>query len=181
MFDSDKFLIKGCKKSQSKAQEALYAKYSKVMYAVALRYVRGIQEAEDILQESFIKVFENIKKFRGDSSLPYWIKRIVVNTALNHQRSKLFLYPMVDIVNLDKLVVNEDVFSEFSHQELIKMIMSLPDGCRIIFNMYAIEGYKHHEIAVKLKISEGTSKSQYSRAKKLLIKMLESKDHVKYG
>jgi RNA polymerase sigma factor (sigma-70 family) len=88
---------------------------------------------------------------------------------------------MVDIVNLDDRVVNEDVFSEFSHQELIKMIMSLPDGCRIIFNMYAIEGYKHHEIAARLKISEGTSKSQYSRAKKLLIKMLESKGHVKYG
>ena len=77
--------------------------------------------------------------------------------------------------------INEDVFSEFSYQELVKMIMTLPDGCRIIFNMYAIEGYKHHEIAEKLKISEGTSKSQYSRAKKLLIKMLESKNHIKYG
>ena len=181
MFDSDKFLIKGCKKGKPKAQEALYAKYSKAMYAVALRYVKGIQEAEDILQESFVKVFENIEKFRGGSSLPYWIKRIVVNTALNHQRSKLFLYPMVDIVNLDDHVVNEDVFSKISHQELIKMIMSLPDGSRIIFNMYAIEGYKHHEIAARLKISEGTSKSQYSRAKKLLIKMLELKGHVKYG
>jgi len=181
MFDSDKFLIKGCKKGTPKAQEALYAKYSKAMYAVALRYVKGIQEAEDILQESFVKVFENIEKFRGGSSLPYWIKRIVVNTALNHQRSKLFLYPMVDIVNLDDHVVNEDVFSKISHQELIKMIMSLPDGSRIIFNMYAIEGYKHHEIAARLKISEGTSKSQYSRAKKLLIKMLELKGHVKYG
>ena len=181
MFDSDKFLIKGCKKGKPKAQEALYAKYSKPMYAIALRYVKAVQEAEDILQESFIKVFQNIGKFRGDSSLPYWIKRIVVNTALNHQRSKIFLYPMVDVVNLDDRVVNEDVFSEFSYQELVKMIMTLPDGCRIIFNMYAIEGYKHHEIAEKLKISEGTSKSQYSRAKKLLIKMLESKNHIKYG
>jgi|TARA_B110000046_G_scaffold136879_1_gene143113 RNA polymerase sigma factor (sigma-70 family) len=181
MFDSDKFLIKGCKKGKPSAQESLYAKYSKAMYAVALRYVKVIQEAEDILQESFIKVFQNIGKFRGDSSLPYWIKRIVVNTALNHQRSKLFLYPMVDVENLDDRVVNEDVFSEFSYQELVKMIMTLPDGCRIIFNMYAIEGYKHHEIAERLKISEGTSKSQYSRAKKLLIKMLESKGHVKYG
>ena len=181
MFNSDKVLIKGCKKHKPRAQEALYAKYSKPMYAIALRYVKAVQEAEDILQESFIKVFQNIKKFRGDSSLPYWIKRIVVNTALNHQRSKIFLYPMVDVVNLDDRVVNEDVFSEFSYQELVKMIMTLPDGCRIIFNMYAIEGYKHHEIAEKLKISEGTSKSQYSRAKKLLIKMLESKNHIKYG
>ena len=181
MFNSDKVLIKGCKKHKPRAQEALYAKYSKPMYAIALRYVKAVQEAEDILQESFIKVFQNIEKFRGDSSLPYWIKRIVVNTALNHQRSKIFLYPMVDVVNLDDRVVNEDVFSEFSYQELVKMIMTLQDVFRIIFNMYAIEGYKHHEIAEKLKISEGTSKSQYSRAKKLLIKMLESKNHIKYG
>ncbi|MAJ52341.1 MAG: RNA polymerase subunit sigma-24 [Flammeovirgaceae bacterium] len=181
MFDSDKFIIKGCQKGKKRYQEALYAKYSKSMYAVALRYVKVIPEAEDILQESFVKIFQNIGKFRGDSSLPFWIKRIVVNTALNHQRSKLFLYPMVDVVNLDEGVLNEDVLSEFNYQELIKMIMTLPDGCRVIFNMYAIEGYKHHEIAERLKISEGTSKSQYSRAKKLLIKLLESKGQTKYG
>ena len=91
MFDSDKVLLKGCKKGKKRAQEALYAKYSKSMYAVALRYAKVTQEAEDILQESFVKIFNNIRKFRGDSSLPFWIKRIVVNTALNHQRSKLFI------------------------------------------------------------------------------------------
>ena len=77
--------------------------------------------------------------------------------------------------------MSEDLFSQYSYQELIKMIMTLPDGCRVIFNMYAIEGYKHHEIAERLKISEGTSKSQYSRARKLLIKSLESKGSTKYG
>ena len=181
MFDSDKVLIKGCKKGKKRVQEALYAKYSKSMYAVALRYAKVTQEAEDILQESFVKIFQNIRKFRGDSSLPFWIKRIVLNTALNHQRSKLFLYPMVDVVNIEDRLVGEDMFSQHGHQELIKMIMTLPDGCRVIFNMYAIEGYKHHEIAERLKISEGTSKSQYSRAKKLLIKLLESKGRTKYG
>ncbi len=181
MFDSDKVLLKGCKKGKKRAQEALYAKYSKSMYAVALRYAKVTQEAEDILQESFVKIFNNIRNFRGDSSLPFWIKRIVVNTALNHQRSKLFLYPMVDVVNIENRLVSEDVFSQYSHQELIKMIMTLPDGCRVIFNMYAIEGYKHHEIAKRLNISEGTSKSQYSRARKILIKSLESKGHTKYG
>mgnify|MGYP001181691845 CR=1 FL=1 len=181
MFDSDKVLIKGCKKGKKRAQEGLYAKYSKSMFAIALRYAKVTQEAEDILQESFVKIFQNIRKFRGDSSLPFWIKRIVVNTALNHQRSKLFLYPMVDVVNIEDRLLSEDVFSQYSHQELIKMIMKLPDGCRVIFNMYAIEGYKHHEIAERLKISEGTSKSQYSRARKLLTKLLDSKGHTKYG
>jgi RNA polymerase sigma factor (sigma-70 family) len=181
MFDSDKVLIKGCKKGKKRAQEGLYAKYSKSMFAIALRYAKVTQEAEDILQESFVKIFQNIRKFRGDSSLPFWIKRIVVNTALNHQRSKLFLYPMVDVVNIEDRLLSEDVFSQYSHQELIEMIMKLPDGCRVIFNMYAIEGYKHHEIAERLKISEGTSKSQYSRARKLLTKLLDSKGHTKYG
>ena len=88
---------------------------------------------------------------------------------------------MVDVVNIEDRLLSEDVFSQYSHQELIKMIMKLPDGCRVIFNMYAIEGYKHHEIAERLKISEGTSKSQYSRARKLLTKLLDSKGHTKYG
>lgn len=126
------------------------------------------QEAEDILQEAFVKIFQSIDRFRGESSLPYWIKRIVVNTALNHQRSKLYLFPMVDITEMHDQGNRANVLSDLSYEELLGMVQELPDGCRIIFNLYAIEGYKHQEIAKMLKISEGTSKSQYARAKMLL-------------
>lgn len=165
---SDDDLIDGCCKENKNAQQLLYNAYSGRMYAVALRYTKMQQEAEDILQEAFIKVFKHIKTFRRDSSLGYWIKRIVINTALNHQRSKLYLYPMVDVEDLRAYSEKESVLSTMSHEELLKLVQKLPTGCQVIFNLYAIEGYKHHEIAEMLEISEGTSKSQYSRAKSLL-------------
>ena len=178
---SEEKLIKGCQKGQKEFQQALYNKYCDGMYLVALRYSKMQQEAEDIIQEAFIKVFKNIKKFRKDSSLAYWIKRIVVNTALNHQRSKLYLYPMVDVNDLDDWSEKESVISELSYEELLDLIMELPTGCQVIFNLFAIEGYKHHEIAKKLKISEGTSKSQYSRAKSLLAERIMQRDQIRYG
>ena len=168
MVYSDEELIEGCKKHDRHMQEMLYDKYSSSMYVVALRYSRMQQEAEDILQEAFVKVFQSIERFRGDSSLPYWIKRIVVNTALNHQRSKLYLFPMVDVSELHDHGRESTVLSDIGYRELLGMVQELPDGCRIIFNLYAIEGYKHQEIAGMLDISEGTSKSQYARAKILL-------------
>lgn len=178
---SDEQLIKGCRNQDRKMQQHLYDKYSGSMYAIALRYSKIQSEAEDIIQEAFLKVFKSIGNFRSDSSLGYWIKKIVVNTALNHQRSKLYLYPMVDITDLKSWGNEEMTLSSFSHKELLNMIQELPDGCRIIFNLYAIEGYKHHEIADMLNVSEGTSKSQYSRAKSLLQKRIEDANKVNYG
>ncbi len=151
------------------------------MYLVALRYSKMQQEAEDILQEAFVKVFRNIKDFRKDSSLAYWIKRIVVNTALNHQRSKLYLYPMVDVTELNDWSENESIISSMGYQELLELIQELPTGCQVIFNLFAIEGYKHHEIAKQLEISEGTSKSQYSRAKSILIQKIMNQEQSRYG
>ena len=181
MTDQEKDIVKGCQKGDRKMQQLLYSKYSRSMYAVAVRYTKMQQEAEDIIQEAFIKVFKNIDKFRQDSSLGYWIKRIVINTALNHQRSKLYLYPMVDVHEMTNKPSEELIISDFSHQELIEMIRELPSGCQTIFNLYAIEGYKHHEIATMLEISEGTSKSQYSRAKVLLKERILSSSIVNYG
>ena len=178
---SDEKLIKGCIKGSREMQQALYDKYSGSMYAVACRYAKAQQEAEDILQEAFIKVFQCIDTFRQESSLGYWLKRIVVNTALNNQRGKLYLYPMVDVTELRHWHEDEMAISNYSHQELIEMVQELPDGCRVIFNLYAIEGYKHHEIAKELDISEGTSKSQYSRAKMLLQQKLTQRNTVRYG
>lgn len=178
---SDEKLIKGCQKGKREFQQALYDKYCDGMYLVALRYSKMQQEAEDVLQEAFLKVFNNIKTFRKDSSLAYWIKRIVVNTALNHQRSKLYLYPMVDVTDLGDRVVDETAISNLGYQELLGLIQKLPAGCQVIFNLFAVEGYKHSEIAETLKISEGTSKSQYSRAKSILTEKILTQERRKYG
>jgi RNA polymerase sigma-70 factor (ECF subfamily) len=165
---NEKQLIKGCTKGERVAQEELYRLFAPQMFAVSLRYTSAQQEAEDVLQESFIKVFDQIKKYRGDSPLVFWIKRIVINTALNAQRSKLYLYPMVDVDDLKESKGEEMQVSDYTMEELMKMIHELPQSCQIIFNLYAIEGYKHHEVADMLGISVGTSKSQYARAKFLL-------------
>jgi len=176
----DKELISGCINGRRQAQEALYKKFSGQMYVVSLRYAKEQQVAEDILQEAFIKVFNQIKNFRGDSSLGYWIKRIVVNTALNAQRSKLYLYPMVDVDEMNEDLEPQMELSDYSMDDLLKMINKLPTSCQMIFNLYAIEGYKHHEIADMLDINVGTSKSQYSRAKQLLREQLNDLS-TKYG
>ena len=165
---SDKEIIDGCIKGDREAQKILYSQFSGQMYMVCLRYAREQQEAEDILQEAFIKVYDAIKNFRGESKLVYWIKRIVINTALNSQRSKLYLYPMVDVDELKEYPDDAISVSDFTMDELLEMIKKLPTGCQVIFNLYAIEGFKHQEIAKMLKITEGTSKSQYARAKALL-------------
>lgn len=178
---SEEKLIKGCQKGKREYQQKLYDKYSKGMYLVALRYSKMQQEAEDVIQESFIKVFKNIKNFRKDSSLAYWIKRIVVNTALNHQRSKLYLYPMVDVSDIDHWSDKESILSSMNYDELLGLIRELPTGCQVIFNLFAVEGFKHHEIAKMLEISEGTSKSQYSRAKSLLSEKILSRESYRYG
>lgn len=173
-------LIDGCCKGHRKMQYALYERFAKRMFVISLRYSKGRQEAEDILQEAFIKVFDNIGKFRKVSSLEYWIKKIVVNTALNHQRNKLYLYPMVDVDDLHKGAGPEITLSNYHYEDLLKMIQSLPTGCQVIFNLYAIEGYQHNEIAELLNINEGTSKSQYSRAKSLLKQKLADADRINY-
>ena len=173
---NDEQIISGCIKGDRKSQEQLFLHYSKRMMVVAMRYTKGTQEAEDVLQEAFIKVFKHINTFKKESSLYYWIKRIVVNTALNHQRSKLYLYPMVDVDHLKDDSRFDYNLGDFELKELMELIHGLPTGCQVIFNLYAIEGYKHHEIGKMLSISEGTSKSQYARAKQLLQeKLLKNK------
>lgn len=144
--DKEKQLVSDCKKGDRKAQEQVYTLFSQQMYVVCQRYSKSQLEAEDVLQEAFIKVFKNMSQFRGDSTLGGWIKRIVVNTALNSQRSKLYMFPMADI---DVIKNEEDPnfsLSGFSLIELLTMIRSLPEGCQTIFNLYAIEGFSHKEI-----------------------------------
>jgi RNA polymerase sigma factor (sigma-70 family) len=161
-------LITGCKNDSRASQRALYDGFCRKMMAICLRYAPSRQEAEDILQEGFVKVFHSIKKFRAESKLETWITRIMINTALNHQRKKLYLMPMLDSTTIELSESENISLAEFHFTELISVIQSLPDGCRIVFNLFAVEGYTHQEISKMLGISEGTSKSQYSRARILL-------------
>ena len=160
-------LIDGCRKGDRSSQRALYDRYCRKMMVVCLRYSKSSAEAEDILQEAFVKVFQGIKDFRQESKLETWITRIMVNTALNAQRKKLYLFPMVDVEETN-LAEEEVSISGIHFKELLEMIQALPQGCQAVFNMFAIEGYSHKEIADLLGVSEGTSKSQYARARSLL-------------
>ncbi len=147
-----------------------------------MRYSKSTAEAEDILQEGFVKVFKGIKDFRRESKLDTWMTRIMVNTALNVQRKKLYLYPMVDVEDIHLPDV-EVSMSNVHFSQLLEMIQALPHGCQVVFNLFAIEGFSHKEIAEQLGISEGTSKSQFARAKSLLQERLlkESKYYERYG
>ena len=175
-------LIDGCRKGDRSFQQALYERYCGKMMVVCLRYSKTTAEAEDILQEAFVKVFHALKDFRQESKLETWITRIMVNTALNNKRKKLYLYPMVDVEKID-VPEDEVSVSGIHFLQLLEMIQSLPQGCQIVFNLFAIEGYNHKEIAALLGISEGTSKSQYARARSLMqTKLLkESSYYEKYG
>ncbi len=176
----ERILVEQCKKGDAHAQEKLYAQYSKQMYVICIRYTRSQQEAEDVLQEAFIKVFEKIGQYKGEAAIGGWIKRVVVNTALNSQRSKLYMFPMTDVQQLTSHQEEELTLSGFQLEELLEMIRSLPEGCQVIFNLYAIEGYTHKEIGDQLNISEGTSKSQYARAKQLLKNMINQEERRSY-
>ena len=142
-----------------------------------MRYAASKAEAEDILQEGFLKVFLNVRQYSGKGKFSSWIKSIMINTAINHFHSnrKYRGHYCIDGVNNETLGDMDDLsgLERLKEKDLLKIIAELPDGFRMIFNLYAIEGYKHCEIAGMLKIDDGTSKSQYSRAKKLIRQKLE--------
>jgi RNA polymerase sigma factor (sigma-70 family) len=179
---SENELIDACRKGNRASQKALYDRFCKKMMVVCLRYSRSTPEAEDILQEGFVKVFHGLEGFRQDAKLETWMTRIMVNTALNHHRKKLYLLPMVDVEEVE-IPQAELSLSGIHFTQLLEMVQALPQGCQVVFNLFAIEGYSHKEISEMLSISEGTSKSQYARAKSLLqIKILKDSNHHKpYG
>lgn len=142
--------------------------------AVCMRYARHRLEAEDILQESFVKVFDNIKEFAAKGSLEGWIRRIVVNTALKHNQRKYFTHEQIAVEELPETAIEPAIYAKLGEQELLDMIARLPDGYRIIFNLYAIEGYSHAEIAEMLDIQESTSRSQLVKARKMLQTQVEN-------
>lgn len=165
-------LMEGCKVGNRQMQELLYRQTSAKMLAVCMRYAKDQMEAEDVLQLGYIKIFNKIKEFKNEGSFEGWIRKIMVNTAIESYRKNLRMLNVVPIeeayeqpANLDG---DGDIFGNLGMQDLIKLIQNLADGYRMVFNMYVIEGYAHKEIAEILGISEGTSKSQLSRARIIL-------------
>ncbi|TAF32154.1 MAG: RNA polymerase sigma factor [Cytophagales bacterium] len=170
---AEESIVSACISGDRKAQRKLYDTYSRKMYVVSLRYSKTTAEAEDILQEAFLKIFDAIGDFKYECPLDYWIKRIVINTALKHNRRKMDQMPFEEVSDLNYTPnLHDGDVSNHNFKDLLAMIQRLAPGCQVVFNLHAIEGFKHKEIAEMLSITEGTSKSQYARAKMLLQEML---------
>ncbi|MBK9175361.1 MAG: RNA polymerase sigma factor [Flavobacteriales bacterium] len=165
---TERELIKGCLAGDRRSQEALYARYARRMYAVCLRYARHELEAQDLMQEGFIRVFEKLKDFRMEGSLEGWVRRIMVHTAINQYRRKSFQQERFGLERLPEDPVEADALGVLGAEELLGMVSSLPDGYRIVFNLFAIEGYDHAEIAEMLGCGESTSRSQLAKARRML-------------
>ena len=181
----EKDILEGCKQGRSSAQKRLFDTYSRLMLGICARYATCTEEAEDIMQEGFVKIFLHIKKFKEDGSLVAWMRRIMINTAITHYHKMLKHRYHDDLDEVRESKFEEHGWSEadFTREELYNVIQRMPDGYRVVFNLYAVEGYKHREIAEILKIDENTSKSQYSRARRWLqerlIRIKESEANLK--
>ncbi len=169
----DSSLVKYCIKGDPKAQRALFDKFAPKMLSVCMRYAKNKEQAEDVLQESFIKVFSKLDLFKG-GSLEGWIRRIMVNTSLDQIRKEKKLQNNITVDAVEfKLEHNSYILENIHAEDLLKLIQKMPVGYKTVFNLFAIEGYSHKEIAEELSISESTSKSQYSRAKIYLQQQLK--------
>ncbi|MEZ5195063.1 MAG: sigma-70 family RNA polymerase sigma factor [Bacteroidales bacterium] len=167
--NSEGDLIKRCLSKDARAQEELYKRYAPKMYGVCLRFAKNQMEADDILQDGFIKVYLNLKSFRNEGSLEGWIRRTIVNTAINlYKKNAKYLKD----IEIEKAAVvhdhEEGAVDKISAKELLELIKELPTGYKMVFNLNVIEGYTHKEISQLLDISENTSKSQLSRARQTL-------------
>ena len=169
-------LIKGCLKGDRAAQKHLYELHSSRMYAVCYRYVKDPMQAQDILVTAFMKVFDKVGQFKNEGSFEGWIRRIMVNEALTWLRRNKNMYVETDLEQADHEPDYKNLSDHLEAEDLMNMIAALPSGYRIVFNMYAIDGYSHKEIAEHLGISENTSKSQLCRARVYLQKLLASED-----
>jgi len=178
---SEEDLVKRCLKNEAKAQEEFYRRYAPKMYGVCLRFAKNNMEADDVLQEGFIKVFTNLKSFRNEGSLEGWIRRTIVNTAINIYKKNVKYQKDIEIDKAE-VIQNENAgpIDNLGVEELLKLITELPAGYRMVFNLNIMEGYTHKEISTLLNISENTSKSQLSRARQTLQKKLSELQENKY-
>jgi RNA polymerase sigma-70 factor (ECF subfamily) len=163
-------LVKDCLKGKLQAQRELYEHFAKQMLGVCYRYTRSVKDAEDVLQEGFVKVYHHLAQYKNEGELGAWIRRIMVNTALNFlKRNRKYQQEMYFNQEYLHPVTDDNPVVKLEAKELADLIRQLPHGYQVIFNLHAVEGYSHVEIGELLGISDGTSRSQYSRARNLLI------------
>ncbi|MFT5858621.1 MAG: RNA polymerase sigma factor (sigma-70 family) [Flavobacteriaceae bacterium] len=165
-------LIEQCLRGKKRSQRKLYDTFSRVIYAISFRYSKNEDDAKDLLQETFVKVFSNLHSYKGEGSFEGWVKRIAVNTAIRHYQKSSKLIDKHDIEVVQESSTEPTVLASISAREITQLISQLPDGYRIVFNMYAIEGYSHKEIGEELGITESSSRSQLTRARRILADLL---------
>lgn len=160
-------LISRCRRDDAAAQRVVYQQYQRTLYGICLRYADNRDDALDLLQDSFIRIFRNIDSFRGEGSFEGWMRRITVRLCIEYCRKRT-RFLRVDLKHAQEVAVETDVWASVSRDEILRLISQMPPGYRMVFNLYAVEGYSHQEIADMLGISEGASKSQLSRARRYL-------------
>jgi RNA polymerase sigma factor (sigma-70 family) len=170
---TEELMLAGCLKNNAAAQEALYSCFSPRMLGVCYRFAKNREDAEDMLQEGFIKVFTQMHQYRGEGALEGWIRRIVVHTCINNLKKNKKFADSLDIIHANSAYINEEMIpSIMQAKQVVECIRMLPLGYRTVLNLYAIEGFPHKEIATLLDIEESTSRSQYTRAKAMLEEIL---------
>ena len=176
---TDDELIDKCLKGDQRAQKALFEKFSRKMMSVCMRYVSDREQAEDVLQDGLVKVFGHLNSFKREGSFEGWIRRTMINTALDHIRKKQKLNLDVDISEADYLVGEaEKSLGKMRVEELMLIINDMPTGYRTVFNLYAIEGYTHQEIADELGVTESTSKTQFRKARTYLMSIIGERENI---
>lgn len=173
---TEELMVQGCLDNLAAAQEALYNRFSPRMLGVCYRFARNREDAEDMMQEGFIKIFTQIHQFRGQGALEGWIRRIIVHTCINVLKKNKKFTDSVDLFHAGSMYLNENnIPSILQAKQVVECIRLLPVGYKTVLNLYAIEGYSHKEIAAILDIEESTSRSQYTRAKSMLEDVLLKK------
>lgn len=166
-------LVQGCIEGNVKSQKELYSTFANKMYAICLRYSGNPDDAKDLLQDGFVKIFNNLSGFEFKGSFEGWMKRIFVNTSIEFLRKRSRMGFTLDVTEVETGGYKDKGFKRLEVQDIMRYINQMPDGYRTVFNLYVIEGYAHREIAEMLDISEGTSKSQLSKARSMMRKLLE--------
>ena len=174
----EKELIKACIKNDSKAQRLLYEKYDARFFAVCKRYFTDVQQAEDALVKGFLKIFQNLINYSFEGSFEGWMRRIMINECLMELRKNKVFHLNVDDYS-SSIPSTQEASQQIEEDDVMKLLDYLPEGCRLVFTLYVIEGYKHKEIAESLGITEGTSKSQLNLAKTKLKDMLNKNENLK--
>ncbi|MCF8332217.1 MAG: sigma-70 family RNA polymerase sigma factor [Bacteroidales bacterium] len=177
---SEKELIKQCKAKDKKAEEQLYERYAPKMWGVCMRFAKNRMGAEDIMQEGFVKVFAKLDQYNDQGSFEGWIRKTIINTAINHYKKNINYNKELDLDEVTiKNQIEPRVIDQLTVNELMEVIRELPEGYRLVFNLFVLEGYSHKEIADNLDITENTSKSQLSRARNVLQQQIKKKLNIK--